>query len=336
MGMEATWKPLCGLPRTPEGLAGEIRPPRNSPARVPPCVEVRGAEVHAASWPVLLEGDKARLRSLAQRVGVDAKALGRSGEVKPSVLLTVGTEAGDDAVGYTVGKPVEQIIDQRQWVGAVGVRHTVPSINPAPSPPGCPPSFSISYLTPWPPARSQRSLCTWPHPAHLCCGGSRKGVSGLERSGEAETPFLKARRRATNHHRAGGQGVRLGVRPIDEHPDEHARQADGFESSLAKDYNELTRACLKQLQGEWQVEGSQESGEGDRLPHMEVRAQAFGFHLAHALGQNLAAMTLDVSCAFFIVFAARYLWAFTVISQKVLRRGSLAWRVKALASVGQR
>jgi hypothetical protein len=99
-------------------------------------------------------------------------------------------------------------------------------------PPGCPPSFSISYLTPWPPARPQRSLCTWPHPAHLCCGGSRKGVSGLERSGEAETPFLKARRRATNHHRAGGQGVRLGVRLIDEHPDEHARQADGFACAL--------------------------------------------------------------------------------------------------------
>lgn len=114
MGMEATWKPLCGLSRTPEGLAGEIRPPRNSPARVPPCVEVRGAEVHAASRPVLLEGDKARLRSLAQRIGVKAKALGRSGEVKPSLLLTLGTEAGDDAVGHTVGKPVQQIIDQRQ------------------------------------------------------------------------------------------------------------------------------------------------------------------------------------------------------------------------------
>ena len=98
--------------------------------------------------------------------------------------------------------------------------------------PVCPPSFSISYLTPWPPARSQRSLCTWPHPAHLCCGGSRKGVSGLERSGEAETPFLKARRRATNHHRAGGQGVRLGVRLIDEHPGEHARQADAFACAL--------------------------------------------------------------------------------------------------------
>lgn len=111
-------------------------------------------------------------------------------------------------------------------------RHTVPSINPASSPPCCPPSFSISYPTPWPPARSQRSLCTWPHPAHLCCGGSRKGVPGLERSGEAGTPFLKARRRATNHHRAGGQGVRLGVRLIDEHPDEHARQADGFACAL--------------------------------------------------------------------------------------------------------
>jgi hypothetical protein len=122
MGTEATWKPLCGLSRTPEGLAGEIRPPRDCPARVPPCVEVGGAEVHAASRPVLLEGDKARLRSLAQRVGVKAKALGRSGEVKPSVLLTLGTEAGDNAVGHTVGKPVEQIIDQRQWVGAVGVR----------------------------------------------------------------------------------------------------------------------------------------------------------------------------------------------------------------------
>jgi hypothetical protein len=122
MGMEATWKPLCGLSRTPEGLAGEIRPPRNSPARVPPCVEVGGAEVHAAARSVLLEGDKARLRSLAQRVGVNTKALGRAGEVKPSVLLTLGTEAGDDAVGYTIGKPVEQIIDQRQWVGAVGVR----------------------------------------------------------------------------------------------------------------------------------------------------------------------------------------------------------------------
>jgi hypothetical protein len=122
MGVEATWKPLCGLSRTPEGLAGEIGPPRNSPARVPPCVEVGGAEVHAASRPVLLEGDKARLRSLAQRVGVNAKAFGRAGEVKPSVLLTLGTEAGDDAVGYTIGKPVEQIIDQRQLVGAVGVR----------------------------------------------------------------------------------------------------------------------------------------------------------------------------------------------------------------------
>ncbi len=122
MGMEATWKPLCGLSRTPKGLAGEIRPPRNSPTRVPPCVEVGGAEVHAAARSVLLEGDKARLRSLAQRVGVDAEALGRAGEIKPSVLLTLGTEAGDDAVGYTVGKPVEQIIDQRQWVGAVGVR----------------------------------------------------------------------------------------------------------------------------------------------------------------------------------------------------------------------
>ena len=122
MGMEATWKPLCGLSRTPEGLAGEIRPPRDCPARVPPCVEVRGAEVHAAARSVLLEGDKARLRSLAQRIGVNAKALGRGGEVKPSVLLTLGTEAGDDAVGYTIGKPVEQIIDQRQWVGAVGVR----------------------------------------------------------------------------------------------------------------------------------------------------------------------------------------------------------------------
>ena len=93
-------------------------------------------------------------------------------------------------------------------------------------------SFFASYLTPWPPAPPQRSLCTWPHPAHLCCGGSRKGVSGLERSGEAETPFLKARRRATNHHRAGGQGVHLGVRLIDEHPDEHARQADGFACAL--------------------------------------------------------------------------------------------------------
>ncbi len=122
-GEGSPWKPLCGLSRTPEGLAGEIRPPRNSPARVPPCVDVRGAEVHAASRPVLLEGDKARLRSLAQRVGVNAKALGRAGEVKPSLLLlTLGTEAGDDAVGYTIGKPVEQIIDQRQWVGAVGVR----------------------------------------------------------------------------------------------------------------------------------------------------------------------------------------------------------------------
>lgn len=106
-------------------------------------------------------------------------------------------------------------------------RHTVPSINPAPSPPRLPSSFSISYLTPWPSARSQRSLCTWPHPAHLCCGGSRKGVSGLERSGEAETPFLKARRRATNHHRAGGQGVRLGVRLIDEHPKAAPRPRPG-------------------------------------------------------------------------------------------------------------
>jgi len=70
----------------------------------------------------LLEGDKARLRSLAQRVGVNAKALGRAGEVKPSVLLTLRTEAGDNAVGYTIGKPVEQIIDQRQWVGGMGVR----------------------------------------------------------------------------------------------------------------------------------------------------------------------------------------------------------------------
>jgi hypothetical protein len=122
MGMEATRKPLCGLSRTPESLAGEIRPPRNSPARVPPCVEVGEAEVHAAARSVLLEWDKARPRSLAQRVGVDAKALGRAGEIKPSVLLTLGTEAGDDAVGYTIGKPVEQIIDQRQWVGAVGVR----------------------------------------------------------------------------------------------------------------------------------------------------------------------------------------------------------------------
>jgi hypothetical protein len=41
------------------------------------------------------------------------------------------------------------------------------------------------------------------YPKHLRCGGSRKGVPGLERSGEAGTPFLKARRRAKLRERAG-------------------------------------------------------------------------------------------------------------------------------------
>ncbi len=110
-------------------------------------------------------------------------------------------------------------------------RHTVPQHQPSSIAPRLPLRFPPAISHPGRPLAPTLTLHLAP-PAHLCCGGSRKGVSGLERSGEAETPFLKARRRATNHHRAGGQGVRLGVRLIDEHPDEHARQADGFACAL--------------------------------------------------------------------------------------------------------
>jgi hypothetical protein len=51
---------------------------------------------------------------------------------------------------------------------------------------------------------------------------SRKGVSGLKRSGEAETPFLKASLRAKSKGRAGSSLFISGVRLIDVHPDEHS------------------------------------------------------------------------------------------------------------------
>jgi hypothetical protein len=67
------------------------------------------------------------------------------------------------------------------------------------------------------PARSRPQLCAWLSLHNLFCVGSRKGVPGLERSGEAGTPFLKARRRAKSKGASGQQGVQLGVHLIDEH-----------------------------------------------------------------------------------------------------------------------
>jgi hypothetical protein len=59
------------------------------------------------------------------------------------------------------------------------------------------------------PARSRPQLCAWLSLHNLFCVGSRKGVPGLERSGEAGTPFLKARRRAKIQGASGQQGVHL-------------------------------------------------------------------------------------------------------------------------------
>jgi hypothetical protein len=37
---------------------------------------------------------------------MDAKVLGRSGQVEPVVLIGLAAEPGEHAIGYSIGKPV--------------------------------------------------------------------------------------------------------------------------------------------------------------------------------------------------------------------------------------
>jgi hypothetical protein len=88
-----------------------------------------------------------------------------------------------------------------------------PPPSPAPSPvPSLPLSLPsalccCSRPVTAPAARSlPPSLCAWRSSTKCVLSWSRKGVPGLERSGEAGTPFLKARRRAKIQGASGQQG----------------------------------------------------------------------------------------------------------------------------------